>query len=511
MDVPFPEPPPPPEPPPQDHLPVVPQPPRWAGLPRFRTGLAWLAIAVFTGFMLLMQGIRTDAATDEAAGPDLGDAMQLFQARYVVGWNSVAGSMSGGQGGAQMIAQLDAMPSGTVEQRLQICVVASELGGREAAADRLRTIDRLVETEGHELTADEATARAVFERLYGDREEETPTSLADRVESLPAEDRALLEQRYGWYGRLALLPAGTADSAAREEILSSAERGAKIVVGVAGLGCVGVLVGFAAAVLFLILAAGQTIVMKLPDSAAPHGVYAETFAIWFVLFVGLPLILALVLPASLGMASSLVVFFGSLVALKWPGRRGVEWEQVKADIGLHRGQGVIVEAFAGIATYVSSIPLIAIGLLGSLVTAAGASLFADQPEGLAPSGAPGGHPVVVELANGSVGTQLLVFMLAVVAAPIVEEIAFRGLLFRHLRGLSERHGRMLSFVFAAPLTSLFFAAIHPQGLIGIPVLACVAMGLSMAREWRDSLIAPMVFHGVSNGLVLSLALAIFSE
>ena len=35
-------------------------------------------------------------------------------------------------------------------------------------------------------------------------------------------------------------------------------------------------------------------------------------------------------------------------------------------------------------------------------------------------------------------------------------------------------------------------------------LAAIAVGLALMREWRGSLIAPMVMHGCSNGIVITL-------
>jgi membrane protease YdiL (CAAX protease family) len=57
---------------------------------------------------------------------------------------------------------------------------------------------------------------------------------------------------------------------------------------------------------------------------------------------------------------------------------------------------------------------------------------------------------------------------------------------------------------------LIFAAIHPQGLLFIPVLGALACGFSLAREWRGSLIPCIVAHGVNNfavGLLAVLLLA----
>ena len=67
---------------------------------------------------------------------------------------------------------------------------------------------------------------------------------------------------------------------------------------------------------------------------------------------------------------------------------------------------------------------------------------------------------VVELANGSVGTQLLVFMLAVVAAPIVEEIAFRGVLWAML-------ARRMDWVHATWITAVLFGLWHILGSLDL--------------------------------------------
>jgi membrane protease YdiL (CAAX protease family) len=50
--------------------------------------------------------------------------------------------------------------------------------------------------------------------------------------------------------------------------------------------------------------------------------------------------------------------------------------------------------------------------------------------------------------------------------------------------------------------------IHPQGLLAVPALMSLAIAFSLAREWRGSLIAPMVMHGVSNGAVMALLMVL---
>ena len=66
------------------------------------------------------------------------------------------------------------------------------------------------------------------------------------------------------------------------------------------------------------------------------------------------------------------------------------------------------------------------------------------------------------------------FVLASVAAPVVEEIMFRGVLYRHLREASGGWGRWLSVLVSVLLSSFVFAVIHPQGWVGVPVLIVFA-------------------------------------
>jgi membrane protease YdiL (CAAX protease family) len=103
---------------------------------------------------------------------------------------------------------------------------------------------------------------------------------------------------------------------------------------------------------------------------------------------------------------------------------------------------------------------------------------------------------------------LQIFFLASVVAPLVEEIMFRGVLYRHLREASYKLGFVVSFLVSAFVVSFIFAAIHPQGLLAIPVLMALAFGFTVAREWRGTLVPCMIAHGVNNGIALLLGIVI---
>ena len=96
------------------------------------------------------------------------------------------------------------------------------------------------------------------------------------------------------------------------------------------------------------------------------------------------------------------------------------------------------------------------------------------------------------------------FLLACVLAPIMEEIAFRGLLYRHLRDATRAW--TFGFLFSAFVVCTLFAIVHPQGALAVPLLASLAGGFVLAREWRGTLIPSIIAHGLNNALILTFAI-----
>ena len=129
---------------------------------------------------------------------------------------------------------------------------------------------------------------------------------------------------------------------------------------------------------------------------------------------------------------------------------------------------------------------------GSALLPGGGGESGGEPVG------PEAHPVVGWMYHGDFWTKLACLGLAAGFAPLFEEIFFRGALHRYFRG-------RFRFFASALLTGVIFAALHPQGVFAIPALASIGIGFSLLREWRDSLVAPMVAHAINNGaLVLML-------
>ena len=102
--------------------------------------------------------------------------------------------------------------------------------------------------------------------------------------------------------------------------------------------------------------------------------------------------------------------------------------------------------------------------------------------------------------------QILILIQTAVAAPIVEELMFRGLLFR---GLRIKWG----IVMAAVLSSMMFALSHNTLPNGFLTLWSIGMGFSFASIQRDrNSILPNIFmHAIHNGLISFMIALIFSK
>ena len=200
---------------------------------------------------------------------------------------------------------------------------------------------------------------------------------------------------------------------------------------------------------------------------------------------------------------SSLAFFASLLALAWPVVRGHPWAKVRRDIGWYGSDTLWFEPIAGLVTWAIALPFMLIGLIITGILIA----LVEFSTGTAPSP---GHPIQESVMSAG-GLQIVYLFIAVsLAAPIVEETMFRGVLYAHLRGISRRWSGLISVGFSMLVTSVLFAAIHPQGLVFIPPLAGLAIGFCIGREWRGSLIASVCAHGVHNALTISLSLILFS-
>ena len=135
------------------------------------------------------------------------------------------------------------------------------------------------------------------------------------------------------------------------------------------------------------------------------------------------------------------------------------------------------------------LPLVAIGVFITLLLFVAQQLLTGGADSFNRFSEPAEdqHPIIVALSNGvwSLQNFWLIF-LAAVAAPVVEETVFRGVLYRQLRSSSCKFPKELSIICSVLIVSFVFAAIHPQGWIAIPALMGIAVGMNLMRECRGS-------------------------
>ncbi|MHC4948462.1 MAG: lysostaphin resistance A-like protein [Planctomycetota bacterium] len=433
--------------------------------------LAWLVIVATVTAVVVMNHSAPAPRTPGGEDP-VALLLTRMQGQYIVGAAKLQ-EQSGGGSGILYAQARKSLNVGTVGQRQRFVVLAAELQGPDEAADE-----------------DDPAAAA----------------LLARIDALAAPDRTRLVDGLGWFGELALLPADTADTAGRDRVMVPAWRVVYVLFGaVGGLAVLG-LGGFIGLVTLGALCLTGTVRGRFATAKGPHGVYAETFAAWLVLFLALQFAAELVGAAAFGATPLWLVagaFFLSLAVLHWPVLRGVPWSVARRDIGLHLGRSGAAEVLAGLGGYCMALPILGLGIVGTLALMMVQAMVSPAGDPLAPASGPA-HPIIVEIAGGGWWPRVQLLLVAAVAAPIVEETMFRGVLYRHLRESSRWLGPALSVVFSAGVSAFVFAAIHPQGWVAIPALMSLAIAFVVVREWRGSVVPAMIVHAVSNGLVVSM-------
>ncbi len=424
-----------------------------------------------------------EGATGDGPVSSVDDATLEMESRFVIAQEA----MAPGTGG-QVLEQINRSPD--PNRRIRLAAIAAAIGGPEAGREWLADLQGQISEMELPLSESQSAEIDGLDRLFA---------------GSASEGVALdMEERLGWFGQVAV-DAASDDRVDRLKpvVEQSVLMASMVMVAIIALGVVG-LVGLVLLVLYIVRAVQR----QLPRTMAPahswDGVYAETFAIWIILLqvlLAFSMIPGMSSSSDWRMTPTLVAFFLSLFALAWPVLRGVSWQDVKADIGWTQGAGLVREVGCGVIGYAMAIPIVAIGLLITLLL-----IFLSAPEEGAGAAA---HPIVGEVAGGGWIVRLQVLVLASIAAPIVEETMFRGVLYRQVRTSAGRFPRWGSVVIAAAVTSLVFALIHPQGMLAVPVLSAMAVAFAIAREWRGSLVAPMVMHGMSNGIVMTTLMMMF--
>lgn len=498
-------------------------------------GVVWVKSDDLAGFIRYQTGLDEVGATGEAC-PEGGD--RPVDDRSGAPSGDPVGAVEVGRGGAGPIvgdreamlgrltlAMAEWMPAGDASAQLMLQQQYAALRTSEDPVDRLcaAALDARFGDPAQalsitrELQAQEADWPEFVEAasLQGDVIAAiiAKESGQEGVEIDPARLESL-QGSMGWYG-VFLADMLTPDPSFRSRESASAMRMLGALLGFLCLVAVGGFIGL----VWLAIAGWRALSRPTALAASPPADdgdrYAWTFLCIFGLMVGIGFGLSVIVGGSSataepapetaamgvgGLALQMVVMVVPLIGLLWACRGGRSWSQVRKDVGLTAGAGVVREFGYGVLAWCAAVPLAAVGLLMALILAA----LTDS------SVSDATHPIQQAIADGGLAVRLALLVLAAVIAPLVEEILFRGVLYRHLRERLGGMGHFVSFMIAALLSSALFAAIHPQGLVFAPVLAGLGVAFCIARELRGSLIAPMVAHGLNNALIVGLNVALFS-
>ncbi|OYW77968.1 MAG: hypothetical protein B7Z37_01560 [Verrucomicrobia bacterium 12-59-8] len=296
---------------------------------------------------------------------------------------------------------------------------------------------------------------------------------------VPDEDWQKLRERHGWIADLAR--AQTANAEARRVVAQQGMGTAVVLIGVSLLGMCAALGGLAVLIWGIVRwRSGKLCLTLAQRSRAEGGVLLEGFAIFLALFLFPPWLLRLLSIPLLGWAAYGPALIALIIGMTWPLLRGMQHAPWREALGLHRGQGLWREMGAGVLGWLASVPLLVLGMI--------AASWIMKLTGEFPS-----HPIV-DVFAGNGWAKFGAILLAVVWAPISEEIMFRGLLFPGLTA-------WLRWLAGMVLGAFVFAVIHPQSWAGVPAIMVLACSFSLLRLWRQSLIAPMTAHALNNGIM----------
>lgn len=139
----------------------------------------------------------------------------------------------------------------------------------------------------------------------------------------------------------------------------------------------------------------------------------------------------------------------------------------------------------GIALW--AIPAVGVGVVALQLAALVSAFLFGPPQSFQQS-------IVLLMQSADPLTLALIAVGAVLFAPLIEEVLFRGFLYRNLRDMM---GRPLALI----LSGLVFGLVHFHGDYILP-LAGLGVALALVYEWSGSLWVPIIAHAAWNALTL---------
>ncbi len=388
---------------------------------------------------------------------------------------------------------LDNVEVRTVRGRAAKIAVLYALGLGEIATVELSELQALMEQYPEDVSERDVRLAETLETLV----------FAEEQEEITPEQEDFLVEELGWCGK-ALLARKHGD---RDWLQAQGHRAAGV------LGFLMLLL-FLVAVLFVVgvvlwirllyLSAQNPDHLRFAPSRIHPGFHLEAFAAVLALVIAGQAVLPALFPEPLtGVFLTHGLALLGLLVLRRSGAGAATW---LADVGLHIRQlfGRLLE---GIGVYAMALPALFVGGTYTFLLSRFSPQLHAPSSPLEPLPQPS-HPAIDVVLEGNVTQLVLIFLTAVVGAPILEEILFRGLLYRFFRGYTSFFSRGWSIFWSALLTAFIFAVIHPQGLLAVPALTGLAAGFAVGRERYGSLIPCMVAHALNNAVVLSIVFLI---
>ncbi|MFG0292391.1 MAG: CPBP family intramembrane glutamic endopeptidase [Phycisphaerales bacterium JB050] len=475
---------------------------------RLWSKVLWVLILIVSCGIFAMQfAAQATMVANPVPPPQQVPSMELrYAARVNFGMEKLGNSLGlppGSAAAGDLRTMISNSSTGPIELVRAAIVAAAATGDRELAITLLDNASGELSELHRELEPlDDPEEQAEREQWFEDmrRDISDVGAVVSQLDAtqLSQDELDRLEVRHGDFGTMIRIISSPDSDPLRQQF---EERGVRtlisvfVMVGIAGLA---VLTGFVLFVIAFVMVLTKKIEPRLNIQRQwPHHkrtLLLEAFLLFMLSFIAVT-VAAGFIHAKTGTDVQPFLIWLMLLTPLWPLLRGMSWSDLHIALGWHANgkgiAGVFKEAALGFVGYLAGLPIVIGFIIVSLLL-----VFLTHSE---PS-----HPATTEAMNADFMTALKLYVLASLWAPIVEESVFRGLLYYNMRR------------WAAPLVSGFvvaflFAFIHPQGLALIPALMGLAVVFALVREWRGSLIGPMVAHGVHNAFVISLIIFVLGK
>jgi len=177
------------------------------------------------------------------------------------------------------------------------------------------------------------------------------------------------------------------------------------------------------------------------------------------------------------------MFAGVALAITYLGACVPDGRGILRDIGL-RAISLTQSLKWAVGGYCATLPFLLLALIATQILLRTVLKGMPTPD----------HPLIPTVESGGALTWIAAILLAVIVAPLVEEIAFRGLLYTALRA---RMGMWASVM----ISGTIFAAIHPTIPEQFLLLSVLGCAFAVIRERSGSLVPSMICHGINNGVM----------